>query len=89
MTKKEMEWGWRMVIDPRTEDFDSSTMVTFSMDVDDKMLENKLGLLVIWSVIPESMTHLVDEEKVQQFMLLESAMIVISVDDEGDALDDF
>lgn len=35
------------------------------------------------------MTHLVDEEKVQQFMLLESAMIVISVDDEGDALDDF
>lgn len=33
--------------DRRTEDFDLSAKVTHGRDVNDKMVENKLGLLVI------------------------------------------
>lgn len=35
------------MLDPRTADFDPSAIVTFVRDVDDKRVENELGLSVI------------------------------------------
>lgn len=45
--------GMRFTVpDPKTEDLDPYVNVTFVRDVDDKMVENKLGLCIIRSVTP-------------------------------------
>ena len=51
-----------IVPDPIAQDVEPSAKVTGEADVWDWKLENKLELPVMWSVAPESITHLEEEE---------------------------
>ena len=47
---------------PKTGTNDPSARVTVFPDLEGKYVEKTLGLPVIWSLAPESITHCVDEE---------------------------
>ena len=70
-----------MVPEPRTEDVEPSTKVIDGEEAGDNGVENKLELLVIWAVAPESMTHLVDDV-IRHFVLLVSAMVAVGLDED-------
>lgn len=75
--------GVRVIVpDLRTQDVDPSAKVTLEVDVFDWKVEKRLELPVTWSVAPESMTHLEDEEIRQVFDLPDSAMVGTWVDED-------
>lgn len=67
--------------DPSTWEVDPSAKVTGELCGEEEMEENKLELPVIWSVAPESITHLDDDERRQEVGLPESAIAVTEEDE--------
>lgn len=85
-TDKEIDLVKWMVPDPITRVEVLSAIVTLSKEEDVHRLENKLGLPVIWSVMPESMTHFKVLERRHLEMLPISVMAITGV--ESDVVND-